>query len=88
MTNAIARTYVWHNDKCFAVSTINRASSAVAAYGHMYSETMVWEWDAAAGEAGRLIGQDDSWKDNIRQHIEIVQRLRDRGTMEEPNDDY
>ena len=51
----IIKTYVWHGDKCFFVSTINRESSAAILPALRYNETMVWEynWGAPAGEDPR-----------------------------------
>lgn len=79
---AIARTHVWHNDKCFLVSTINRASSAPAAYGAEYAETMVWEWDSMRGVCGELLGQAEAPAGSIHMHQGLVTRLFVQGSLE------
>jgi len=83
----LAQSYVWHGGKGFYVSTINRQSSAAAAYGRIYSETLVWEWDRKTKERGNLIGQDEHLKDSLFAHQRMVQRLFDTGKSEEPDDD-
>ena len=79
---AIARTYVRHKDKCFLVSTINRTSSAVAAYGAEYAETMVWEWDKDRGVCGGLLGQAEAPAGSIHMHQGLVTRLFVQGNLE------
>ena len=83
----LARTYVWHGDKGFYVSTINRQSSAALAYGRIYAETLVWEWDSVTGERGELVGQDEHCESSLFAHQRMVQRLFDTGKCEVPDDD-
>jgi len=81
--NKIMQSYVWHNDKCFFVSTINRESSAREAYELIYAETMVWEYDCTQGERGRLIYQFDDIKNGIKSHIKACQELHANGRINE-----
>ena len=78
----LAQTYVWHNDKAFFVSTINRECSSPLAYGHIYAETMVWEWDCKTRKRGKLIGTDECSEDSILVHQGIVERIFDTGSCE------
>ena len=78
----LAQTYVWHGDKAFMVSTINRASSAVAAYGQVYAETMVWEWRPETKERGAIIGQDSASAGSLYAHQQMVERLFATGRCE------
>lgn len=52
MTDKRAQSYIWHvdTDTAYFVSTIERESSAAAAYGLRYYKTMVWEWDEKTRE--------------------------------------
>ena len=54
---SLAVTYVWHESKCFLVSTINRGSSDSESYGSQYAETLVWEFDRAARTRGAMAGR-------------------------------
>ena len=83
----LAQTLVWYRDKGFFVSTINRKSSAWLAYGRIYSETLVWEWDSVAKKRGDMIGQDEDCEDSLFAHQRMVQRLFDTGKCEEQDDD-
>jgi len=77
-------SYVNHEDKCFYVSTITRESSAMLAAGHLYNETIVWEWDWVKHERGRMLYQDEDSRSSIAQHLEICDRLWQTGSPEKP----
>ena len=79
----LAQTHIWHGDKCFFVSTINRQSSATLAYGAVYSETLVWEWDDETKQRGAMVGQDEHCEDSLFAHQRMVLRLFDTGSCEE-----
>ena len=51
--NRIIKTYVWHGDKCFFVSTIERESSAMEG-PRRYNETIVWKCEWEKGEREML----------------------------------
>ena len=63
VNKTLAQTLVWHGNKGFFVSTINKKTSAMLSYGRTYSETLVWEWDSIAKKRGDLIGQDTHGED-------------------------
>jgi len=86
MSEKLAQTYVWHGDKAFFVSTINRQCSAIN-YSGMYAETMVWVWDAPTRTRGRMLWQGEAGKDSIRTHQRIVDKLARDGYPEEPEVD-
>lgn len=82
-TSAIS-SYVNHEDKCFLVSTITRESSAVFAAGHLYNETIVWEWDWVKQVTGSMLYQAEDSRSSITQHLEICSRLWQTGSPEKP----
>ena len=87
VNKTLAQTNVWHGNKGFFVSTINKKTSAMLSYGRIYSETLVWEWDSIAKKRGDLIGQDTHGEDCLFAHFNMVQRLFDTGKCEEPDDE-
>ncbi len=54
--NRIWKSYVWHGDKCFFVSTIEREfdTDEGTVKG---KETLTWEYDWDKNERGKVIGQ-------------------------------
>jgi len=86
MSNLVAYTIVQRNDKHYYISTINRESSAELAYGRMYAETMVWEWDNTLRKMGDLIGQGEACCDSLHTHLDFVRRMHRDGTLEEPEE--
>jgi hypothetical protein len=77
----VIQTYVWHNGKCFFISTINRQSSAIGEL--MSAETLAWEWDNETNKRGAWIGQDEDCEDSIATHQQMVERLFRTGKCEE-----
>lgn len=75
----IIKTYIWHLDKCFFVSTIERTSSALNDPGPRYNETMVWEWDWNSNTRGDLLGQFECRKGSIQKHQDVVGALFTQG---------
>lgn len=75
----IIGSYVFHGDKAWNVSTINRESSAALGAGIMYWETLVWEWDADKKVRGKLVHQDEGWD----AHFAICKSLIDSGKLPE-----
>ena len=65
------KTYVWHDGKCYFVSTIMRDSSA-AEYPCRYAETMAWEYDWKTSERGEWVDQDGSGE-AFTQHMRVVE---------------
>jgi hypothetical protein len=74
--NAI-QSYVYHcdSDKAFYVSTILRESSAAAAYGSMYLETIVWEWDATTKKRGGIVAQGEG----LLSHFDFCRQFYENG---------
>lgn len=68
------KTYVWHGDKCFFVSTIER-DSVREPPGRRYNETIVWEHDWDTSERGRTLYQEGSPRNQPEVHLEIVGQL-------------
>ena len=83
MSNKVMQSYVWHEGKCFFVSTIDRESSAEMAYGGRYAETMAWECNPETRERGALVVQDEDAEGEIRTHVAVCQKLRVTGSMED-----
>ncbi len=83
MSDKVMQSYVWHDGKCFFVSTINRESSEVLAYGHRYAETMVWEYDPETRERGDLVGQFDGVEGTIGTHVSVCRKLNDTGSVKD-----
>lgn len=68
----VMKSYVWHGDQCFFVSTIERTSSA-AADPSRFNETMVWTYDWDKRERGGVVHQDADSKGSIRIHMKVCQ---------------
>jgi hypothetical protein len=75
MSNRVANDVIYdeHGAAVFVVSTINRASSALAAHGSIYAETMVWTL-TSEGKFGRILDQDDDYEDSVRVHNKMVEK--------------
>ena len=74
----VIKTFVWHDGKCYFVSTINRPSSAI--YGGRFAETIVWEYGWDERERGALIHQDEALEDCISTHLRVVNNLHLTGS--------
>lgn len=79
---SLIQSYVYFEDKCFYVSTINRRSSAIN-NPCMFSETLVWACDRKTNERGALIGQEAGIKDSIKTHIKVCELILKTGKCEE-----
>lgn len=76
----VIKSYVWHGEDCFFVSTIERDSSAAADPGR-YNETIVWRYDWDKGKTAAMIYQRDCVRRSIGQHLKICQELFDTGEL-------
>ncbi len=83
MNNKVIQSYVWHENKCFFVSTINRECSAILAYGDIYAETMVWECDTETRKRGNLVWQGEDVRDGIDTHISVCRKIHETGNFED-----
>jgi hypothetical protein len=77
---AIWKSYVYHGDKCWFVSTIERNyDTAVGVIRG--KETLVWNYDEEKRERGKLIHQAEG----LRDHQDICRELIRNGSL--PTDD-
>lgn len=85
----VIKSYVWHEGKCFFVSTIERDSSAMLG-PERYYETMVWEFDWKKNERGAWIAQEGCSRGFLREHFSMCERLHETGdpNKAEANDVY
>lgn len=83
----IIKTYVWHKDQCFFVSTIECDSSAMLG-PERYNETLVWEydWEKRARDE-HFIYQGGTMKGSIYLHQRVVELLFTTGKPEEDEKD-
>lgn len=75
----VAKSYVWHGDQCFFVSTIDRDSSSMM--GGRYAETFVWEYDWDKADRGKMVGQADGLAGSVATHFRVCRALRDHGAL-------
>lgn len=78
------KSYVWHGDKCFFVSTIMRDSSA-SAYPGRFAETVTWEYDWNTNERGKIVDQDGSG-DALTQHMRVVSNFYKYGKRKDEDE--
>jgi hypothetical protein len=68
------KSYVWHGEQCFFVSTIERDSSAASEPPpRRFHETIVWEYDWETTERGEMVAQDGSHSG--LKHFEICKQI-------------
>jgi len=79
------KSYVFHGDACFFVSTIMRDSSAVG-YPSRYAETMTWEYDWKTNERGKCVDQDGSG-DALTQHMRVASDFYRYGKRKDDDDE-
>jgi len=79
------KSYVWHDDKCFFVSTIMRDSSAMN-YPGRFAETMTWEYDWATNERGKIVDQDGDGA-ALDQHLRVVSDFYRYGKRKDDDDE-
>ena len=80
--NRVWKSYVWHEGKCFFVSTIKRDFGT---YEGMVrgEETLTWEYDWEKNERGKLIGQSGG----VLDHQAICRCLINFGEMPDAYDE-
>lgn len=74
----VAKTYVWHGERCFFVSTVERDPSCE---GSRYNETLVWDFDWKNNRRGEWIGQFEGPKGSIKRHWLVVESLFKNGDL-------
>lgn len=80
MSTPIASTLVWHDGTPYDVSTIDRECSAVASYGTVYAETLVFEVKPDRTR-GHVLYQSEAAEGSIADHQKIVGNVRDSGSF-------
>ena len=81
----LIKSYVWHGEDCFFVSTIYRGSSAMLG-PRRFSETIVWKYDYEKAARGEQIYMDGGLEGSIRVHLSICDRIAKTGSPEEAED--
>lgn len=71
------KTYVWHGEQCYFVSTIDRDSSALG--GPRYAETIVWPFDWNTSERGMMISQTSDREGSVREHFRQAAAIHANG---------
>jgi hypothetical protein len=81
----VIQSYLYHDGKCFFVSTINRESSSMK--GGTYAETMVWDCEPDTHVRGLCLWQGEAMTGSIRTHLAVCQRIADTGICDVPEDE-
>ena len=72
----LIQSYVWSDQGlCFFVSTINRDDSCLHNGDHIYSETLVWEYDYDKKERGNIVEEKSDIKNSISAHQEVCEQI-------------
>lgn len=79
----VIKSFVWHGDKCFFVSTIERDSSAPILPTPRYNETLIWEYDWEKKERLLLIYQGDDMRGSISKHLCWCSAIHRDGCIED-----
>ena len=80
------KSYVWHKDQCFFVSTIMRDSSAFVSPAPRYAETMAWEYNWDTQERGKQVGMTGDGP-AFKQHFVMCEQLYKNGIFKEAGDE-
>lgn len=87
MNNRVMQSYVWHDNKCFFVSTIDRECSSMLGPS-TYAETIVWEYDYEKRERGNLVHQDGDSAGSISEHLVICKRIHETANPAQEDEDF
>ena len=75
------KSYVWHKDQCYFISTIERDSSAmVGPPSPRFHETIAWEYDWNSIERGKMIAQEGAGG-AFEQHYWVCKQLFTHGEI-------
>ena len=77
----LIKSYVWHGEECFFVSTITRDSSAMLG-PRRFSETIVWKFNWMNNEQGEQVSMHSGSPDTYFTHLQVCQFLHDTGKTE------
>ena len=86
MTKMVAVDVVEFNGVRVTVSTINRQSSALGAYGDSYAETLVFG-SPTGPTPGKILAQGEAAENSRTTHDKFVARYKATGTFEEIHDE-
>lgn len=78
----VIKSFVWHDGKCFFVSTIERDSSATEG-PRRFNETLVWNYEWNKKERGTLIHQGGDMAGSISTHQCICAALHRDGCIDD-----
>ena len=82
----VLKTYVWHGEQCYFVSTIIRDSSAFVSPPPRYAETIAWEFDWSKNVRGNLLAMDGDGE-AFTQHMRMCERIYKTGKAENTEDE-
>ena len=77
----LAKSFISTNDKHYFISTINRESSAMLAYGSIYAETIAWEWNSETNTRGEQVKQDSSCENSLEGHKRVIDFIYNGGLI-------
>lgn len=79
----LLKSYVWHGDQCFFVSTIERDCSSMM--GGRYFETIAWKYEWETGYRGEQVSGTGSGP-AFEQHFSVVAQLFRTGKVSDGDD--
>jgi hypothetical protein len=80
----VAQSYIHHNGERFFISTIERESSALLAYGARYNETIVWKWNEGEPEREqKILIMESGITGSIKTHLEVCEKIFRNGIYEQ-----
>ena len=83
----LIKTYIWHDDRCFFVSTIGRDLSAAELPLLRFAETIAWRFDWAENKRLESVAEEGaSLRGAFDSHMEVCRQLRDKGRYEVSDD--
>lgn len=82
LDNRVWKSYVWHKDKCWFVSTIERDYDTYEGVSRG-QETIVWEYDYEASARGKMIAQGS----HICDHQTMCRNLINDGVIPDEDDE-
>ena len=79
----VIKSYVWHGDDCFFVSTIERDSSAsLPPPLPRFNETLAWQYDYETMERGDIVATDGDFQGCLRTHFAVCEQLAKHGRVQ------
>jgi hypothetical protein len=80
----VIKTYIWHGEKCFFVSTIERDSSVPIVPAPRFNETIVWAYDWKTNVRGPMLIMLGDAVGSLTTHQHAVDQLYKFGIVKEP----